>query len=74
MPGLSGCSLLPGLGSLAHTQPVCAGLGLGPANPTETAVTLGHANKPEVPDLCFATHSLGGLAATSFVYTVRLAD
>lgn len=29
MPGLSGCSLLPGLGSLAHTQPVCAGLGLG---------------------------------------------
>lgn len=56
VPCWSGSGSLPGLGILAQTQPVCAGLGQGHApaslaNQTETAATLGHANTPRVPDL-----------------------
>lgn len=74
-----GSRLLPGLGILAQNQLVCAGLGPGHAPPsrvnrTETAATLGHASTLRVPDLYLPPIPLGGLAATSFVCTVRLSD
>lgn len=79
MPGLSGSCLFPGLGSLAQTQPLCAGLGLGhrssePHEPNRKSSDPRPREQTRGPGSLLATDSLGGLAATSFVYIVRLAN
>lgn len=72
MPSLPGSHQLPGLRTLAQTQPVREGLGLGlgqasggAANQTGTAATPdpGHCQHTPGPGLLPTTHSRGDLAA-----------